>query len=113
MILCLCLFPHISISFAFVGLTFCNHAYGGGLYIKNIQNFVGVGMLHMCTFDVDSITQNNGYMQLLATLCMFLPLLRDLHQMSSECFMKPAVERNFWGVKVALPLALSYKNFTG
>ena len=60
----------------------------------------------MWMFYIDYITRNNSYVQLLATLCMFLPLLHDLCQMSTECFAKPAVVYNFWGVKLLLALGL-------
>ena len=53
----------------------------------------------MWTVDV---IQNNSYIPLLATLCVFLPLLHDLRQMSSERFLKPTVVRDFCGVKMSL-----------
>ena len=64
----------------------------------------------MWTFYVNYVTQNNSYIQLLATLCMFLPLLRNLRQTSTERFMKPAVVHDFCGGKVSL--ALHYQNLT-
>ena len=56
----------------------------------------------MWTFDVDC-NQNNNYVQLLATLCVFLSLLHDLCQPSTERLLKPAVVRDFCGAKMALP----------
>ena len=61
----------------------------------------------MWTFDVNYVTRNNGYVQLLAALCVFQPLLRDLSQMSAELFVKPTSVRYFFcGAKMSLPLAL-------
>ena len=57
----------------------------------------------MKTFDVNYVTQNNSYMQLLATLCMFQTLLHNLHKKSTECFVKPAVVCDFCGTKMSLP----------
>ena len=51
----------------------------------------------MWTFGVNNVTQNNSYIQLLATLCELLPVLRDLRQTSTERFVKPAVVRDFSG----------------
>ena len=45
-------------------------AHGDGLSIKKIIIFPGVGILCMWMFDVDYITQNSSYIQLLATLCV-------------------------------------------
>ena len=64
----------------------------------------------MWTFNVDYVTQKNSYVQLSATLCVFLPLLRDLRETSAERFVKPAVVRDFWGLKLSLPLAVHYLN---
>ena len=61
------------------------------------------------TFDVNYITWNNSYVQVLATLCVFQPLLRDLRQASNERFMKLAVVRDFFGTKMSVPLALHYQ----
>ena len=62
-----------------MGLKFLAHG-------ENIRNSTGgwgiVSKEPMWTFDAN---QNNSYAQLLA-LCMFLPLLRDLRQTSTECF---------------------------
>ena len=55
----------------------------------------------MGIFDVDYITQNNSYVQLLAPLCMFQPLIHDLRQTTTEYFVKPAVVHDFWGVKLS------------
>ena len=55
----------------------------------------------MWTFDVNYVTRENSYVQLLAPLRVFLPLLRDLRQTSTERFVKPAVVRDFWNI--ALP----------
>ena len=57
-------------------------------------------------FDANYIIQNNSYLQLSATLCVFQPLLRDPRQTSTERFMKSAVVRYFCGTKISLPLAL-------
>ena len=46
--------------------------------------------------------------QLLATLCVFVILLRDLRPTSTERVVKPAVERDFLSVKLSLPLALPF-----
>ena len=46
----------------------------------------------MWTSDVNYVTQNNGCMQLLATLCVFQPLLHDETVVASRChcyMMKP------------------------
>ena len=68
----------------------------------------------MWTFDVNYVTQYNRYVQLLATLYVFLPLLRDLCQVSTELrFVKPAVLRDFCRAKMSLPLAFHYQNMTG
>ena len=68
------MFPHISASFACTGMTFFN-----GLYIKKIRNSPGgwgiMSKEPMWTFDVNDITQNNSYVQLLTMLCMLQPLL--------------------------------------
>ena len=45
-------------------------------------------------------------MQLLTPLCVFQLLLRDLRQISTECFVKLAVVCDFCGVNMLLPLAL-------
>ena len=66
----------------------------------------------MWMFDVNDVTQNNSYIQLLAPLCVFLPLLHDLCQTSTDRFMKPAVVHDFWNIKLSLPLALHYRNLT-
>ena len=55
----------------------------------------------MWKFHVNYVNQNNSYIQSLATLCKFLPSLRDLRQMSTERFMKPAVVGDSWGVKLS------------
>ena len=44
---------------------------------KNIRNSPGMGILRMWTFDVDYVTQNNSYVELLVTF--------------TERFVKPAV----------------------
>ena len=67
----------------------------------------------MRMFDVNYVTQNNSFVQLLATLCLFLPFLHDLCQTSIECFVKPAVVRDFCGTKMSVLLALPYQNLTG
>ena len=64
------------------------------------------------TFDVNDVTQNNSYTPLLPPLGVFLSLLRILRQTSTERFLKWAVVRDFWSVKVSLPLVLYYKNLT-
>ena len=56
---------------------------------------------------------DNSYIHLLEPLYMFLPLLRDLHQTSTEHFVKLAVVHDLWAVKLPLPLALPYQNMTG
>ena len=76
---------------------------------KNIRNSPeGWGITSkepMWTFNLNDVTQNNSYVQLLATPCVFLPWLRDLHQTSTERFVKPAIVHDFWGMKLSLPLA--------
>ena len=47
-------------------------------------------------FDINYVTQNNSYIQLLAPLCSFLPLFRDLCQTSTKCFVKSAVVHDFY-----------------
>ena len=78
--------------------------------VRTLKNkFAGVGWggrgimskEPMWTFDVNYVTQNNSYVQLLARLCMFQPLLHDLL----------AVVYDFCGGKMSL--ALHYKNLTG
>ena len=54
--------------------------------------------VHIWTFDVNDITQNNSYVQLLVPLCVFLPLLCDLRQTYTKCSMKPAVVLD-WAVQ--------------
>ena len=58
----------------------------------------------MWTFDVNYVTQNNIYVQFLATICVFQQSLR--RQMSTVRFVKPAVARDFYGANMSLPLAL-------
>ena len=66
--------------------------------LKNIQNSPGV--------------EYYGHCKLLATLCVFQPLLNcDLHQTSTERSVKPAVVRDVCGAKTSLPL--HYLNLTG
>ena len=67
----------------------------GGSYIFNIRNSPGVEILRMRTFDVDYVTQNVSYVQLLATPCVVLPLLHNLRQTSSERFVKRAIVSDF------------------
>ena len=67
----------------------------------------------MWTFDLNYVTQNNSYVQLLATQCLFQPLILDLRQTSNERFLKLAVVRDFCGAKMSLPLALLDQNLTG
>ena len=72
--------------------------HGGGSCIKNIRNSPGVGILRILwTFDIDYVSQNNSYVQLFATRCVFLPLLRNLRQTFTERFVKPAIVRDFCG----------------
>ena len=61
-------------------------------------------------FNINYTTQNNSYMQLLATLGVFQPLLRDVHQTSTKRFVKPVVIHDFCGAKISLPLALQFPN---
>ena len=49
-----CLFPRISVNFVCVGLKLCM-----GPFVL-VQNSPGVGMLLMCTFAIDYLTQNNS-----------------------------------------------------
>lgn len=87
---------------------------GGGSYIFNIRNSPGVEILRMRTFDVDYVTQNVSYVQLLATPCVVLPLLHNLRQTSSERFVKRAIVNDFFcGAKIELPLALQHQTLTG
>ena len=54
--LCVCLSPHISVSYSCTGLTSCR-ALGDAflsLYAKKISP--GVGILHMWMFDIDYVT---------------------------------------------------------
>ena len=69
----------------------------------------------MWMFDINDVTQNNNYVQLLAALRVFLSLLllRDLRQTSTEHFVKPAAVHDFWNVKLSLSLAFHYQNMTG
>ena len=67
----------------------------------------------MWTFDPNYVTQNNNYVQLLATLCVIQPLLRDLSPTSTERFVEPAVLRDLCGAKMPLLLALQVPNLTG
>ena len=53
-------------------------------------------------FDVNYATQNNGDVQVLATLCIGLQLLCDLPETSTERFVEP----DLWSFKMSLPLAL-------
>ena len=82
-----------------IGMNFCRRAHDG-------SKFHGVEILRMRTFDVDYVTQNNSYVQLLASLCVVLPLLRELRQTSTERPVKPAVVRDFCGAKISLHLAM-------
>ena len=66
----------------------------------------------MWMFDINYVTQNNSYMQLLAMLCVFLPVLRDLCQTSTKHFVKPAVVHDLCGMKWSLQLVLHYQNLT-
>ena len=57
--------------------------------VGTLEKFPGWGIPTkepMWTFDVNYATQNNSYLQLLATLCAFQPLLRGLRQTSTERF---------------------------
>ena len=66
--------------------------------------FTGVSITSnepMWTFDVNYVTHNNSYVQLLVTLCVFQPLLRDLRQTFTKSFVKPAVVRDFLGSKMS------------
>ena len=60
----------------------------------------------MWKFDVNDLTQNNNYVQWLATLCVLQPLSRDLRQTSTERFVKTADAGGVCGAKISLPLAL-------
>ena len=60
----------------------------------------------MWAFVINYVTQNNSYVQLLTTLCVFQSLFRGLRQTSTERFVKPAVVRYFCGTKMLLPLAM-------
>ena len=53
------------------------------------------------------LTQNNSYVQHLATLYVFLHLLRDLRQTFTERFVKLAVVYDFWEVFIAIGIALT------
>lgn len=64
----------------------------------------------MWTFLVNYVTQNNSYVQLLAMVCVFQPLLRDQSQLSTERFVKPAAARDFVCAYLWLPFALQYQN---
>ena len=59
----------------------------------------------MWMFDINYVCQNNSYRQLLTPLCVFQPLLHDLHQTSMERFVKLAVVRDFCVAKMLLSLA--------
>ena len=65
----------------------------------------------MWTFDVNYVTQNNSYVQLLAILCVLQALLCDVYQTSMERFMKPTAVRDFCDTKMSL--SLHYQNSTG
>ena len=69
----------------------------------------------MWAFDINYIMQNNTYVQLLAMLSMFQPLLHDLRQLSTEHVVKLAVVHDFGGAKILLPLLLLLpcKHLTG
>ena len=60
-------------------------------YWKFVRSWGTTSKAPMWTVDINYVTQNNGYVQMLATLRVFLPLLRDLREMSIERFVKPAV----------------------
>ena len=63
----------------------------------------------MWTFDVNHVTQNNSYVQLLATQRVFLPC--DLPQVFTKRNLKPAVVRVFVVARRCnLPLALQVQN---
>ena len=74
-------------------------------YIETNYNLPGGGILceePMWEFDVNYVIQNNRYVQLLATLCVFQPLLRDLLKTSTERFVKRAGVCDFCGAKISL-----------
>ena len=56
----------------------------------------------MWEFDVNYVIQSNRYVQLLATLCVFQPLIRYLLKTSTERFVKPAGVCDFCGAKISL-----------
>ena len=62
--------------------------HGDGSYITTYSKFPpedrGTTNEVMWTFDVNYVTQNNSYVQLLATLRELLPLLRNLRQTSTR-----------------------------
>ena len=60
------------------------------VHALKIFEFPGVEVLRQRN-QCGRLTQKNSYMQLLAMLCAFQPLLRDLCQTSAKRFMKPAV----------------------
>ena len=62
----------------------------------------------MWKIDLNYITQTNSYVQLLATLCLFYPLLRDLRQTSTERFVKPAVVQDFCKREVVIVIGTHY-----
>ena len=97
----------VFVGFTCIGLKFCRRARGGGIAmvctLNNIWNSTG-RVLPIWTVDVNDETQNNSYVQLLATLCVFQPLLRNLRQTSTKRFVKQAVVRDFCGAKKALPV---------
>ena len=82
-------------------------------FVKNIRNSPGAlsftSKEPVWTFDV---TRNNSYVQLLAPLPVFLPLLCDLCQRFTERFLKPAVVHDLslalhdWIVQGALAMVV-------
>ena len=78
--------PHIFVNFACLGLTFC------GCSCRP----VGVGILHMWTFDVEQY-----YIKLLAMICMF-------KTSTYELFLKWAVIHDFRGMKDCHGIALPF-----
>ena len=58
--------------------------HGSGSQIKTYSIFPGGGVLRQRTFSVNDVTQNNSYV--LARICVFLSLLLDLRETSTEHF---------------------------
>ena len=57
MTLCICMFPRICVSFAYIGLTFFGLPI---VVVFTLKNSPGVGVLCVWMFDVDCVTVNSG-----------------------------------------------------